>query len=192
MKALKHPLTELAVHDIYVDNLISEVNKTGEAIQFYKEIKQPFKKASMNMRDWGSNRTEFLKNVPVDDRNQPVISKVVEMSALARERLNKEQSDVKEDIAPFNISEVKYSSMKKLLCITAYARRFIDKVLKKTNKSGNLIVNPNLGGLLRGSFLGGGKGGKITPCLKLVRIMLESSNLARKYTPVCSFRKYTF
>ena len=109
MKALKHPLTELAVHDIYVDNLISEVNKTGEAIQFYKEIKQPFKKASMNMRDWGSNRTEFLKNVPVDDRNQPVISKVVEMSALARERLNKEQSDVKEGIAPFNISEVKYS-----------------------------------------------------------------------------------
>ena len=144
------------------------------------------------MRDWGSNRTEFLKNVPVDDRNQPVISKVVEMSALARERLNKEQSDVKEDIAPFNISEVKYSSMKKLLCITAYARRFIDKVLKKTNKSGNLIVNPNLGGLLRGSFLGGGKGGKITPCLKLVRIMLESSNLARKYTPIFSFRKYTF
>ena len=31
------------------------------------------------------------------------------MSALARERLNKEQSDVKEGIAPFNISEVKYS-----------------------------------------------------------------------------------
>ena len=133
-----------------------------------------------------------MKNVPVDDRNQPVISKVLEMSALARERLNKEQSDVKEDIAPFNISEVKYSSMKKLLCITAYARRFIDKVLKKTNKSGNMIVNPNLGGLFRGSFLGGGKGSKITPRLKLVRIMLESSNLARKYTPICSFRKYTF
>ena len=43
-----------------------------------------------------------------------------------------------------------------------------------------------------------GGGGKITlspllpPCLKLVRIMLETSNLARKYTPICSFRKYTF
>ena len=35
-------------------------------------------------------------------------------------------------------------------------------------------------------------GGKVTPCLKLVRIMLETSNLARKYTPICSFRKYTF
>ena len=33
---------------------------------------------------------------------------------------------------------------------------------------------------------------KITPCLKRVRIMLETSNLARKYTPICSFRKYTF
>ena len=29
-------------------------------------------------------------------------------------------------------------------------------------------------------------------CLKLVRIMLETSNLARKYTLICSFRKDTF
>ena len=35
-------------------------------------------------------------------------------------------------------------------------------------------------------------GGKVTPCLKLVRIMLETSNVALKYTPICSFRKYTF
>ena len=42
---------------------------------------------------------------------------------------------------------------------------------------------------------GGGRGGwrsKITRCLILVRIMLETSNLARKYTSICSFRKYTF
>ena len=36
----------------------------------------------------------------------------------------------------------------------------------------------------------GGKGGKITPCLKLVRIMQETSSLARKYTHIFSFRKY--
>ena len=35
-------------------------------------------------------------------------------------------------------------------------------------------------------------GGKITPCLKLVRVMLETWNLARKYTLTCSFRKYIF
>ena len=30
------------------------------------------------------------------------------------------------------------------------------------------------------------------PNLKPVRTMLETSNLAHKYTPICSFRKYTF
>ena len=35
-------------------------------------------------------------------------------------------------------------------------------------------------------------GCKITPCLKLVRIMLETWNLGRKCTHICSFRKYTF
>ena len=54
--------------------------------------------------------------------------------------------------------------------------------------------NHNLDGLFTGSFWGG-RGGKIPPLpprLKLVRIMLETSNLARKYRHICSFRKYTF
>ena len=37
-----------------------------------------------------------------------------------------------------------------------------------------------------------GGGGKITPCLKPVRIILKTSNLAPKYTPICSFRKYIY
>ena len=44
-----------------------------------------------------------------------------------------------------------------------------------------------------GILLWGGRGGsKITPCLKSVKITLETSNLARKYKHICSFRKYTF
>ena len=40
---------------------------------------------------------------------------------------------------------------------------------------------------------GGGGGGKNNPpFLKLVRIMLETSNLAHKYTHTFRFRKYTF
>ena len=31
-----------------------------------------------------------------------------------------------------------------------------------------------------------------SPSLKLVTIMLETSHLARKYTPICTFRKCTF
>ena len=48
---------------------------------------------------------------------------------------------MKEDITPFNILEVKSEilkkQLKKLLRITAYARRFISKVQKKTNETGN-------------------------------------------------------
>ena len=36
------------------------------------------------------------------------------------------------------------------------------------------------------------EGRKINPCLKLVRFMLETWNLVRKYTHICSLRKYTF
>ena len=48
-------------------------------------------------------------------------------------------------------------------------------------------------GFLGASFKvkGGGGGGKL-PRLKLVRIMLENSNLAHKYTHICSLRKYIF
>ena len=35
-----------------------------------------------------------------------------------------------------------------------------------------------------------GGGAKTTPCLKLVRIMLETWYLVCKYTHICSFRKY--
>ena len=36
------------------------------------------------------------------------------------------------------------------------------------------------------------RGGKVTPCLKPLRIMPETSKLACKYTYICSFKKYTF
>ena len=36
------------------------------------------------------------------------------------------------------------------------------------------------------------EGYNYTHCLKFVRVMLETWNLARKYTLICSFTKYTF
>ena len=37
-----------------------------------------------------------------------------------------------------------------------------------------------------------GRGIKLLPSLKLVGIMLETSNLVRKYIHICNFRKYPF
>ena len=52
-------------------------------------------------------------------------------------------------------------------------------------------INPKLGGLFGGWF-SGGVGSKITPCLKLVKTMLETSISITKYKHICSFRKYPF
>ena len=49
----------------------------------------------------------------------------------------------------------------------------------------------NLNQNLDGSFWVGGGRRIISPCLKLDRIMLGTSNLVRKCTHICSFRKYT-
>ena len=50
------------------------------------------------------------------------------------------------------------------------------------------LFNPNLGGTCFA-----GEGGRVSDYpLKLVRIMLETWTLVRKYKHICSFRKYTF
>ena len=58
------------------------------------------------------------------------------------------------------------------------------EMLTKLDFKMMLFLNPNLGG--------GSKNYYTSHCLKPVKIMLETSNLACKYTPICSFRKYTF
>ena len=70
--------------------------------------------------------------------------------------------------------------------------------MNPSNASEKAILAQRFLTLIRVGFLGvllevgQGGGGKITPCRKLVRIMLETSNLARKYAAIFSFRKYTF
>ena len=74
-----------------------------------------------------------------------------------------------------------------------YLSQSIAKISKKFEPGDNLEIwqgwysSPNLGGLFRGSFYGGGK---IT--LENCGIMLETSNLTRKYTYIFSFRIYNF
>ena len=74
-----------------------------------------------------------------------------------------------------------------------YLSQSIAKISKKFEPGDNLEIwqgwysSPNLGGLFRGSFYGGGK---IT--LEHYGIMLKTSNLTRKYTYIFSFRIYNF
>ena len=77
----------------------------------------------------------------------------------------------------------------------AYEIYMIDFLRKRScwggmdSQNSGSAFNSNLGGV---HFEVGEGGLKLPLGLKLVRIMLETWNLAGKYTHICSFRKYTF
>ena len=56
--------------DIYVDNLITGVDSSLDAEKLYHQTKSIFDSASMNMREWNSNSTEFLKIVSEKDKHE--------------------------------------------------------------------------------------------------------------------------
>ncbi|CAC5354890.1 unnamed protein product [Mytilus coruscus] len=50
--------------NIYVDNVITGVDSTENAFTLYKEAKQIFSAASMNLREWALNSEKFFKCIP--------------------------------------------------------------------------------------------------------------------------------
>ena len=62
---------------MYVDNLLTGVNSSKEAREFYSESKEVFQESSMNLREWGSNSKQFLKSIPERDRVKDTITKVL-------------------------------------------------------------------------------------------------------------------
>ena len=65
--------------NIYVDNLCVGANSVDEACSIYKEAKEIFKGASMNLREWSSNSREFLNCLSVKERS---IGKVLRVFGL--------------------------------------------------------------------------------------------------------------
>ena len=53
--------------NIYVDNVLLGANSVQNAYEIYLESKDIFKKASMNLREWISNCSEFLNLLPESD-----------------------------------------------------------------------------------------------------------------------------
>ncbi|KAJ8026934.1 hypothetical protein HOLleu_31906 [Holothuria leucospilota] len=54
--------------NVYVDSVIIGSNSTQEAVKLYKEAKELFQGASMNLREWLSNSDEFNRMLPEVDR----------------------------------------------------------------------------------------------------------------------------
>ena len=62
---------------MYVDNLLTGVNSSEEAREFYSESKEVFQKSSMNLREWNSNSKEFLNSISEQDRVKETVTKVL-------------------------------------------------------------------------------------------------------------------
>jgi len=45
---------------MYIDNMITGVETSTQADELYKEAKTLCQSASMNLREWASNSSEFL------------------------------------------------------------------------------------------------------------------------------------
>ena len=54
--------------NIYVDNVITGKDTAYEAVDFYRDAKQIFRKASMHLRDWMSNGESVMKQIPDSDK----------------------------------------------------------------------------------------------------------------------------
>ena len=79
------PIADTIRRNIYVDNVITGTKSTEQAEQFYRESKEIFALASMNLRDWTSNDTSVLKEISVCDRSIGEKVQVLGLSWIVKE-----------------------------------------------------------------------------------------------------------
>ena len=63
--------------NIYVDNVITGTDTKDEALELYKESKEIFKDASMNLREWKTNSQEVNDQIKAEDKMAERITKVL-------------------------------------------------------------------------------------------------------------------
>ena len=62
---------------MYVDNLLTGVNLSKVARQFYSESKKIFQEALMNLQAWGSYSKPFMESIPEQARMKGILAKVL-------------------------------------------------------------------------------------------------------------------
>lgn len=77
LKSYETENAETLKNDICVDNVITGTDTVGEAKLLYNDAKSMFHDASMNLRDWISNKSEVNNYIPKNDRADGEIIKVL-------------------------------------------------------------------------------------------------------------------
>ena len=68
LRSIGTPAAKKILRNLYVDNVLTGVETVNEGIELYREGKDIFSSASMNLREWMSNSRELCKNIPTEDR----------------------------------------------------------------------------------------------------------------------------
>lgn len=68
LQKYRNPVAEKIRDNIYVDNLLTGAATKDKLKKLYRESKEIFSDASMNLRDWCSNSVEFMSEIPQPDR----------------------------------------------------------------------------------------------------------------------------
>ena len=71
------PVAKKISDNMYVDNMVTGVATSEQAVEFYKEAKSLFQSSSMNLREWASNSKEFLQNIPESDQTRGDTMKIL-------------------------------------------------------------------------------------------------------------------
>ena len=77
LKKDRSRVAELIAENIYVDNVVIGAFSLEEAKEYYTEAKRIFNAASMNLREWNSNCSEFKSFIPETDREEKERTKVL-------------------------------------------------------------------------------------------------------------------
>ncbi|KAF7639083.1 Integrase catalytic domain-containing protein [Meloidogyne graminicola] len=76
LESMDDPIAKMIKNNSYVDNILISVESKKEAKEAYVSLKNIFKSAQMNLREFISNCKEFNNEIPVEDRlmkNKPKI-----------------------------------------------------------------------------------------------------------------------
>ena len=69
LKKYDTPEARQLLKDLYVDNVITGTNTVDSAIDFHSKAKRLFEDALMNLREWNSNSSDLMNELPVKDRS---------------------------------------------------------------------------------------------------------------------------
>ncbi|KAJ8939800.1 hypothetical protein NQ318_022731 [Aromia moschata] len=72
---LSFPLaSEFVAQDMYVDDFVSSVPSTSQAVELYHQLVEMFQTGGFQIMKWATNSKELLANIPLENHTSKIVS----------------------------------------------------------------------------------------------------------------------